>query len=345
MTHNNKIVIAGSGSIGCYVGGMLATQSDNVHFFARPRIAQDLTEHGLRLSHWSGFDETLSSSQLNVSTQTDILKDADMILICVKSKDSQTMAQTIKDSGNTKATIFSCQNGVGNVKAIQQILSSHTVLPVMVPYNVVYTAGNDTQAAHFHCGTEGDLYCQNAPEALPLKMSADDALLGFELKDDMPSILWGKLLLNLNNPVNALSGIPLKQQLETREYRRIYAQCLKEGLAVLKAANIKPGKVAAVPVQVIPYILALPNGLFKAIAQKMLAIDPLARSSMWEDLQNRRPVEVDYINGEIIVLGKQLNISTPMNEHLLNLVKQAQQNEQGSPNLSPENMANLDYFL
>jgi 2-dehydropantoate 2-reductase len=335
MTQNNnkKIVIAGSGSIGCYVGGMLAYGGNNVHFFARERMANDLTKNGLHLSDWTGKQIHISPNQLNISTDEAVLKDADLILICVKSKDSQEMATTILNSGNQSAAIFSCQNGVGNVANIQSVLKQHTVLPVMVPYNVVYSQGGN-----FHCGTEGNLYCQAHPMAQILKTAADQSQLGFELKQDMPNILWGKLLLNLNNPVNALAGIPLKQQLETKEYRKIYATCLKEGLAVLKAAKIKPGQVAAVPVWLIPYILALPNFLFKRIAQKMLAIDPMARSSMWEDLQNKRPVEVDYINGEIINLGKTQGIVTPMNNQLLKLVKQAEVAAQGSPNLSPVQM-------
>lgn len=332
-TTTPKIVIAGAGSIGCYVGGMLATANNNVHFFARPRIASDLQQNGLHLSDWAGRTEKLRPERLSISTDASILKDADLILICVKSKDSKKMAQTILESGNTTATIFSCQNGVSNVEAIETVLTNHTVLPVMVPYNVVYTVGG-----HFHCGTEGELYCQDHAKSQPLKEAADNAQLALELKPDMPSILWGKLLLNLNNPVNALSGIPLKQQLETRAYRKIYGHCLKEGLAVLKAANITPGKVAAVPVRVIPLILALPDFLFKRIAQKMLAIDPQARSSMWEDLQNQRPVEVDYITGEIIKLGERLGIPTPMNQRLLQLVKQAQQDGKGSPNLAPSDI-------
>ncbi len=333
MTDNNirpKVVIAGAGSIGCFVGGMLASGGANVHFFARPRIGNDISEHGLHLSDWTGTDIQLTPKQFNVNTQADVLKDADLILICVKSKDTQEMAQTIKDSGNTQATIFSLQNGVGNTQTIQDVLTNHTVLPVMVPYNVVYQTGG-----HFHCGTEGNLYCQQHPKAQALLQLAQNAQLGFELKDDMPSILWGKLLLNLNNPINALAGIPLKQQLETSGFRKIYRDCLKEGLRVLNAAHIKPGKVAAVPVAVIPYLLSLPTLIFKRIAQKMLAMDPKARSSMWEDLQNKRPVEVDYINGEIVKLGKQLNIPTPLNERLIELVKSAQQKGQGSPNLLP----------
>ncbi len=330
MTKNDKkIVIAGAGSIGCYVGGMLASGGANVVFLARARIANDLSNTGLHLSDWTGTEVKLPADQLNISTDESVLTDADLILICVKSKDSIEMATTILNSGNTKATIFSCQNGVGNVSAIKSVLSNHTVLPVMVPYNVVYEVGGN-----FHCGTEGQLYCQDHPKATPLKEAAQNGSLGLELKSDMMSILWGKLLLNLNNPVNALSGIPLKEQFENRDYRKIYIKCLKEGLAVLKAANIVPGKVASVPVAMIPFILSLPNFLFKRVAQSMLAIDPKARSSMWEDLMNNRPVEVDYITGEVIKLGKKVGIKTPMNQRLLELVKQAQINGEGCPNLA-----------
>ncbi|GAA6135568.1 2-dehydropantoate 2-reductase [Oceaniserpentilla sp. 4NH20-0058] len=330
-----KIVIAGAGSIGCYIGGMLVSGGANVRFLARQSMKNKIDAHGLHLTDWTGRSTQLSPDQLHMSTDPSILKDADLILICVKSKDTQAMANTILNSGNQHATVFSFQNGVSNTNTIHQILPNHTVLPVMVPYNVVSQANG-----HFHCGTQGHLYCQQHHKALLLKDAADTAKLGFELKHHMQSILWGKLLLNLNNPVNALSGIPLKQQIENRAYRKIYVACLKEGLAVLKAANIKPGQVAAVPIQTAVKILSLPNFLFKLLAKKMLAIDPKARSSMWEDLQNQRPVEVDYISGEIVKLGKRVNIETPMNQRLIRLVKQAEQSGNGSPNLSPQQILN-----
>lgn len=330
-----KIVIAGAGSIGCYVGGRLAGAGACVHFLARPRVANDLNQFGLHLTDWTGFEKRLAPCDIHVNTDENVLTDADLILICVKSKDTQAMANSIKQSGNTRATIFSLQNGMNNTATLKATLPNHTILPVMVPYNVVYQA-----QGHFHCGTEGNLYCQEHLDAHPLKAWADQAELGFELKPDMLNIMWGKLLLNLNNPVNALAGIPLKPQLENRGYRQIYAQCLKEGLQVLKAANITPGQVAAVPVGVIPYILWLPDFLFKRIAQKMLAIDPNARSSMWDDLQNKRPVEVDYISGEIVALGKQVKVNTPMNERLIRLVKHAQDAGLGSPTLSPQQILN-----
>jgi len=334
-THNKKVVIAGAGSVGCYIGGMLASGGANVHFLARPSMQAEIQQHGLHLSDHQGRHVDLTPDALNFTTSESVLSDADLILICVKSKDTHAMAEAIKSSGNTQATVFSCQNGVSNVAAIEAVIPNHTILPLMVPYNVV-----NQHEGRFHCGTQGKLLCQQDPSAEPLLQMAKNAQLGFDLKDDMHSVLWGKLLLNLNNPVNALSGIPLKQQLETPGYRKIYAACLKEGLAVLKAANITPAQAAAVPIETIIRIMSLPNFIFKLVAKKMLTIDPQARSSMWEDLENHRPVEVDYISGEIVKLGKRVNIPTPMNERLIRLVKHAEAAGQGSPNLSPKQILN-----
>ncbi len=330
-----KVVIAGAGSIGCYVGGMLAKGGAKVHFFARQRIADDITENGLHLSNLDGDSFHVSPHQFQVNLQPDVFKDADLILICVKSKDTAEMAKSIKEFSHQNALIFSLQNGVGNTQVIQDILPNNIVLPVMVNYNVVYQTGG-----RFHCGTKGDLYCQQHESALTLKKLADNGQLGLELISNMQNVLWGKLLLNLNNPINALAGIPLKKQLEDAGFRKIFRDSLKEGVAVLKAANIVPAKVTSVPMNLIPIILSLPSVLFKLLAKKMLAMDPKARSSMWEDLQHKRTVEVDYINGEIVKLGKKHHIPTPLNERLIELVKDAQNKGAGSPNLLPHQIRN-----
>lgn len=336
MSNNSfKVVIAGAGSVGCYIGGMLANGGANVHFLARESMQQEIQQHGLHLSDHHGRHIDVLPQAIQITTSESVLSHADLILICVKSKDSHSMAKSIQQSGNKHATIFSCQNGVSNVTAIQEELPNHVVLPLMVPYNVV-----NQHQGRFHCGTQGVLLCQQHERAHPLSEMAKSANLGFALKDDMQSVLWGKLLLNLNNPVNALSGIPLKQQLETPGFRKIYATCLKEGLAVLRAANITPAQAAAIPIEKIVQIMSLPNFLFKLIAKKVITIDPEARSSMWEDLENHRPVEVDYISGEIVKLGKRVNIPTPMNERLIRLVKQAETKGLGSPNLSPKQIIN-----
>jgi 2-dehydropantoate 2-reductase len=155
----------------------------------------------------------------------------------------------------------------------------------------------------------------------------------------MAAVQYGKLIMNLNNAVNALSGIPLKSQLGDRQYRLVMAKVLSEALAVLKAEGITPARTGKVIPKLMPTIMKLPNFLFKAVAASTLKIDPEARSSMYEDLVLGRRTEIDYLNGEIVRLGKKHHIATPVNSHIVELVKQSEQAQRGSPHLPANALA------
>ena len=89
-------------------------------------------------------------------------------------------------------------------------------------------------------------------------------------------------------------------------------------------------------VLVLALALRLPDAVFKIAARGMLCIDRHARSSMWEDLQGARPTEIDYLQGEIVDLAEKLKIPAPLNRRVLDLVKQAENAQNGSPSLTPE---------
>jgi 2-dehydropantoate 2-reductase len=106
-----------------------------------------------------------------------------------------------------------------------------------------------------------------------------------------------------------------------------------EALSVLKTAKIKPKSLGTMIPWLAPFILRLPNWLFFKVASNMIKIDPDARSSMWEDLQNKKVTEVDYITGEILKLANQLNLPTPFNTTIYNLIKVAEVKRNGSPSI------------
>ncbi len=156
---------------------------------------------------------------------------------------------------------------------------------------------------------------------------------------DMTGVLWGKLILNLNNALNALSDLPLAAELADRRWRRLLAAQIAEALAVLAAAKVNPARIEGVPLRAIPAILRLPDWLFGLVARRMLAIDPQARSSMWEDLTLRRPTEIDHMQGAIMALAARTGRATPIAERVLRLVKDAEGAGAGSPRLRPEQVA------
>jgi len=101
-------------------------------------------------------------------------------------------------------------------------------------------------------------------------------------------MIYGKLLLNLNNALNAVTDLPIKQQLSHYKNRRILAKAMKEWLAVCEAADIQFHQYTKVKPSWLPTILLLPNVLFTFLANQMFYIDPKALSSMWEGITGKR---------------------------------------------------------
>lgn len=317
-----RIAVMGAGSIGCYVGGRLAAAGAEVVLIGRERLGREIAMHGLRLSDYRGANIVLRPDQITYATAVTAAADAELVLVTVKSAGTAGAAQELARTLRPDAIVVSLQNGLGNAPALSQYLTTQTVLAGMVPFNVVQRGDGA-----FHQGTEGDLEIERHVRLAAYAAVFGRAGLPLRLHGDLRPVQWAKLLLNLNNPVNALSDLPLKQQLAQRAYRRCLALAQREGLDLLAASGIVPARLTRVPARWIPRVLELPDALFRLVAAGMLAIDPLARSSMWEDLQVRRTTEIDWINGEIVRLAQRLGRTAPVNARLVALVQAAERGD------------------
>ena len=142
----------------------------------------------------------------------------------------------------------------------------------------------------------------------------------FRLHADLRALQWGKLLLNLNNPVNALSGLPLRAQLLDRDLRHCSAALIEETLAVLKAAGVEPQRITPVAPRLLPRLLRLPTPVFRLLASRMLRIDAQARSSMADDLRLGHTTEIDALCGEVCRLALGLGHTAPLNARMVELI-------------------------
>lgn len=319
MTPSPRIAIYGAGMVGNYLGGRLHGHA-HVRFIARPRVAANLRERGLTVSDLHGHRRHVSSAMLDVATQPDAARDVDAVLVTVKSAATMEAAHELADVLTPGTLVISFQNGVRNTAELRAALPACHVLAGMVPFNVT-----QPESAHFHQGSSGALTIERSAALSPSLLSAF-AAGGLPLQpcDDMQAVLWAKLLINLNNSLNALSGLPLREELAQRGWRECLALLQREGLQILRAVGIHPAHVTALPARWLPAVLSLPDALFHRIASRMLAIDPLARSSMWDDLQAARRTEVDYINGEIVMLAKSKGLRAPANARIVALIREAE---------------------
>jgi 2-dehydropantoate 2-reductase len=311
------IAVYGAGGIGCYIGGRLAAGGADVVFIGRQRMADEVAEHGLHLTDYLGADLVVPA--VRYETTPAAAAEADLVLVTVKSAGTATAAEELASVLKPGATVVSFQNGIRNGEVLHDRLPEHTVLTGMVPFNVLNRGGGS-----FHQGTQGKLDVQKHAALEPYVDAFVQAGLPLTQHDEILPVQWAKLLLNLNNPVNALSDLPLRDELAQRAYRRCLAAAQTETLSLLKAAGITPAQVTGVPPHRLPSLLSLPDFIFKRLAGKMLAIDPHARTSMWEDLQAGRRTEIDYLNGEVVRLAESLGRQAPINTKLIDLIRQAE---------------------
>src|ERR687891_300194 len=95
MVSRQTIGIAGAGSIGCFVGGMLAARRPRVALLARPHVVAEIEAGGLRPTSFEGFDQTITHDRFALSEDPSILADAGVVLVTVKSADTAAMAEII----------------------------------------------------------------------------------------------------------------------------------------------------------------------------------------------------------------------------------------------------------
>ena len=311
------IAVYGAGGIGCYVGGRLAATGTPVTFVGRPRMAAELAANGLRLTDYLGAD--LRVQDVRFETTPSGAAGADLVLVTVKSAATEGAAAELAGVLKPGAVVVSFQNGIRNGELLRSRLTEQVVITGMVPFNVL-----NRGAGVFHQGTEGALDIQQDAALTPYLSAFERAGLPLTQHEDILPVQWAKLLLNLNNPINALSNLPLRDELSQRSYRRCLAAAQAETLEILDAAGIRPAQLLAIPMHRFPTVLRLPDFLFRRLASKVLAVDPLARTSMWEDLEAGRPTEIDYLNGEVVRLARSLGRTAPVNERLVGLIHAAE---------------------
>jgi 2-dehydropantoate 2-reductase len=323
-----KISILGAGSIGCFVGGCWQVAGLDTSFIGRPSFDHEIADHGLTLSDYSGWQANVPPDQVDYRCEPDGLADADIIALCVKSGATAEAAKQIVRHGRDGAVVISFQNGISNVEVLEQELGGRfTVVRGMVPYNVAYLG-----EGRFHKGVAGDLHTEDRPETRRLTEQIGQSPASLKLSADMLGTAWGKLLINLNNAVSALSGRTLLEELRERDYRRVFAGSMREGLRLLAKAGIEPAKVGAVGPKLLPWVIGSPDWLFNNVFMKAWKIDAKARSSMADDLAAGRKTEVDFINGELVALADKLGAKAPINRKIVELIRKA---EAGAPPWRP----------
>ncbi|MCG8422997.1 MAG: 2-dehydropantoate 2-reductase [Proteobacteria bacterium] len=325
-----SIGVFGAGAIGTYVGVRLSAAGYPVTLVGRPALVHAAGQ--LRAVDLDGT-EIRPNSDIAVVTDAGALASCQICLVTVKSGDSQRAGAALAPVLDGDATVISLQNGLGNVERLRRGGLPQAALAGLVTFNVRRVA-----TARFVKATDGPIMIEGA--SAPCAVEARDALAATGepvlLRDDLLAVQATKLLLNLNNGLCAVTGLPIRESIRSRDLRWCFSACIREGMSVMRAAGLQLARIGRLSPPLIARLLLLPNVAFERLAGSFMRIDPAARSSTLQDLDVGKQTEIDFLNGAIVLLGQQVGVATPANQFVVDQVHRLEASEKRPlPFLSP----------
>lgn len=317
-TQQCRIAIIGPGQIGGFLAVLLSQPAAGclVTVYGRRVVAAKPATASYQDAR--GQSQCVPAISLAVADNWQDITHADLVLLTVKATALAAVCQQLQPLLPPTTPLVACQNGLGIGELISQYLPN-PLLQLIVPFNVVLSADGCYQQT-----SAGQLICQQNQHIVPLERALWQVGVPLQTAVDMRPVVYGKLLLNLNNALNAISGVPLREQLQQRAWRQLLARMMQEWLACCKAEGVKPAKLTKLTPVMLPWVLRLPGWLFSRLAAAMLRIAPEARLSMWHDLQKSQATEIEFLNGAVVQLATRYGLPAPANHLVTELVRQLQ---------------------
>lgn len=255
---------------------------------------------------------------------------ADYVYLAVKHRGLDDALAALDGRLAEDAVLLPCLNGVGVAERVAARFPAHRVAPVTIMFNARLTA---PLAARLTTRPEVLIRADRTfPPAAVLRAG------GMTVGKATAATEWGKLLINLNNAVCAVTRTGFADLFRDPDLRRAFVTVLDEAVAALETAGIAYDLPVPVPYRVYRWFLLRGGGLPLWVARRKNGLSDEAYPSMLADLEAGRPTEVDQLNGAILRLGAEHGVPTPANAELIRLV-QAFERTRAANFLTPKQLA------
>ncbi len=301
-----RVCVVGCGAVGSLFAANLA-RLDDVEVWAYDLFREHveaINRDGLRLS---GAGEVLG--RLTATSDPDELPDCDFGIVATKAMHTEAAVQATA-AAFADGCVATVQNGLGNEEAIAR----HTERVIR---GTTFPAGKLVEPGHVQWDVKGDTTL-GPFEPRPAPFEEIERLADACTRAGMPTAAvrdargpqWRKVIFNAaTNPVGALTRLTHGRVCKDPELRRLVSGLVNEGKAVAAAQGIE--------------LDADPEDLIDHAAKPEVAYDH--KASMLQDVEARRPTEIDYLNGGIVRVGKENGVPTPLNRAIWSLVKGLEQ--------------------
>ncbi len=297
--------IVGAGPVGSILALHLSEAGQEVYLVdIWKEHLEAILRDGIKLS---GFREGCEKVKAGFSSIAELAAvQPDYLILSVKACVLRRILPEVEKVISEKTVIISLQNGLDTEELIAHIFSGHRIFRVVVNYAGNVTAPGKVAMNFFNkpnhigcnCKQEG---CRHTAQLVEI---LNGVYLDTKYESDIKRYVWEKTILNASlSPVSAVTGLTMRQVMDSSETYRIVEMLLKECIMVAARAGYDFGP-----------------GFFNYCMAYLDKGGP-HKPSMLVDIESKRETEIDFINGRIAYYGSLNNVPTPVNDTFTRLVK------------------------
>lgn len=297
-----RIAVVGSGGVGGYFGGRLAAAGADVTFLARGAHLDALRTRGLRILSPFG-DVGLPATQATDNPSS--IGPVDVVFFTVKLYDTEAAARLLPPLIGPDTVVVSFQNGVDAVAALTRAVGrEHTaggtafVSAVIAEPGVIRHLANDRL-------TFGELDGTRSPRLQRLFDACGAAGFQVRLSENIEVDIWSKFVwLATFSGVTTVTRLPIGP---IREDPDLMAMCQAAGMEAMAVAHAKK--------------VQLPTKVFDDMITGFQQLPPQVKSSMLEDLERGRPLELPWLSGAVVRIADELGVSAPTHRFIVTVLR------------------------
>ncbi len=315
----SRIAVIGAGAIGSALGALLHRAGQSVVLIARPAHIAAIRQDGLRVDGDRGKFAALVEAAETLDFRPDLA------LLTVKAQDV-VAALKANQAFLNDIPVVTFQNGIRSDDLVASILPPEQILSAVVLMHATYLLPGKVTVVYQGKLILGRPFGPGDGKLEDIAHILNQAI-PTRVTDNIQGAHWLKLIINLNNALPAITNYTMSQVYTNDSLRNLAVGLMREGLRVIERANIRLESLPEVSVGLTRLINWMPSGIAGRIAaakvRRLTTVWPLWGSTL-QSIQRGRPTEIDYLNGEIVELGKRYGEATPLNTKIVELVHQVE---------------------
>lgn len=296
MQHGGPtFAIMGSGGIGGYVGARLVQAGYETTFIARGAHLEAMKQSGLRIE---GPDEGFVVHPVNATNDPKDTGPVDFVIVAVKLWDTETAGSMCKDLIGPETAVISMQNGVDPEEILGGILGSEHVMGGVAEIGAnIIEPGLVRRYSPVAIIRFGELDRHQSPRSITFGNAISDAGFEADHADDINMTIWDKFLFLVGaSALNSITRLPIGLIREDPDTRALLRQVMEEVLSVAQKKGISLTE--------------------EHLERRMEYVDSLpapAKTSMAVDLDRGSRLELPWLSGAVVRMGRELGLPTPAN--------------------------------